>query len=644
MEIFHNSRDEEFRFPKGAVKTGEKIKISLFVKGEEVPLNVTLRLFSHEESFIFMERVGEKDGGYIYSKEIYAPYTPCLLWYYFAVSFSQREVFYGNNHRGLGGEGEFGEHVPNRAYQITVYDKDFKTPDWFKGAIMYQIFPDRFFKAKEKREFQKKGEYKIHESWYEDFFNDRHPFEDGPACNDFYGGDLNGIREKLFYLKELGVSVIYLNPIFEAFSNHRYDTGDYSKIDPILGTEEDFFELCQEAKKLGIRIILDGVFSHTGSDSIYFNKYGTYGENIGAMRDKNSPYFKWYQFGENGSYKSWWGCSNLPNVNELEPSYVDYILKGEDAIIKKWLRLGASGWRLDVADELPDEFIKILKCETKKEAPESVIIGEVWEDASNKESYGKKREYLFGYELDGVMNYPFRESVIAFLLGYIGAKEFEDKILSLFENYPKEALFACMNILGTHDTVRIKTELSGEVRKNDMSFEEKKNFALSPFFEELSLKRVRLAVFMQMTFFGVPSIYYGDEIGMQGLSDPFNRRPYDWRHMDFELLEYYKALALLRNENDCLKTGDFEILFADGDVIIYKREIKDEKDMFGNKAKSGTAICCVNRGEEPRELSVLLEWNEDIKLKGFFSKDVAVLKNGRFELRIGPYEKEVFLS
>ncbi len=644
MQIFHNSRDESFRAPKGAVKTGENIKISLFVKAEEMPRGVALRLFSHEEKLVSMEISGEKDGGVIYSAKVCAPESPCLLWYYFVISFGEKEVFYGNNHRGLGGEGEYSECVPGRAYQITVYDKEFKTPDWFKSAIMYQIFPDRFFRAKDKQVFGKKGEYKIHESWYEDFFNDKHPFEDGPACNDFYGGNLSGIREKLGYLKDLGISVIYLNPIFEAFSNHRYDTGDYSKIDPILGTKEDFSELCREAKSLGIRIILDGVFSHTGSDSIYFNKYGTYGENEGAKRDKNSPYFKWYQFGENGDYKSWWGCSNLPNVNELESSYVDYILKGEDAIIKKWLRLGASGWRLDVADELPDEFIKILRTEAKKEDPESVIIGEVWEDASNKESYGKKREYLFGYELDGVMNYPFRESVIGFLLGVTSAKEFEEKILSLFENYPKEALFACMNILGTHDTARIKTELSGEIRKNDMTYEEKKQFTLSPFFEELSLKRMRLAAFIQMTFFGVPSIYYGDEIGMQGLSDPFNRRPYDWRHADIELLEYYKTLTFLRNENDCLKTGDFEMLFADKDVIVYKREIRDKKDVFGNNKKEGLAICCINRGAESQRIEVLVKGYENTKLKAFFKGDEVMLEDGKLRLNIEPYGKEVFFS
>ena len=295
---------------------------------------------------------------------------------------------------------------------------------------MYQIFPDRFYGFHKTFDIPKKRpEYTIHYDWYAPISFNKHPFEDGVACNDFYGGNLKGIQEKLPYLKSLGVSVLYLNPIFDAYSNHKYDTADYKTIDPMFGTEEDFKNLCNAAESMGIRIILDGVFSHTGADSIYFNKYGSYGENNGAYKDEKSPYHSWYQFTDYPNYDSWWGCNNLPNVNEMEDSYLDYILRDKDSVVKKWLKCGAYGWRLDVADELPDNFIKILRKEVKSQNPDGVIIGEVWEDASNKTAYNNLREYLWGYELDSVMNYPFKDNVLAFLMDEIDAKTLDSRIL-----------------------------------------------------------------------------------------------------------------------------------------------------------------------------------------------------------------------
>lgn len=619
MQVFHNSRDIKYRCPKGAVPCGEKVSLALEIKSKCMPSRVRLRLWDGAEHFIEMQNKNAAENVYLYSADVVMPEKSGLLWYYFEVTANGETVYYSNNTKMTGGIGVQTAYPTGISYQITVYDKSFKTPDWFKKTIMYQIFPDRFFRADSEIE-GKKTSYRMHDDWYEPIFFDRHPFEDGPACNDFYGGNLKGIIQKLDYLKELGISVIYLNPIFEAFSNHRYDTGDYSKIDPVLGNEEDFKELCQNAEKKGIRIILDGVFSHTGSDSVYFNKYKTYGEDKGACQSYDSPYGSWYEWNGDGGYNSWWGCSNLPNVREMEPTYIDYILTSRDAIIKKWLKLGASGWRLDVADELPDEFIKILRREVKSAKPDAVIIGEVWEDASNKVSYGEQREYLLGNELDSVMNYPFKDGTIGFLTGSMSAEDFADKMLSIMENYPKEVLYSNMNLLGTHDTRRVKTVLGGQHISDVMSNEQKQRFRLDAKNETLAIKRLRLAVFMQMTFVGVPCIYYGDEIGMQGLSDPFNRMPYTWRCVDTELLEYYKKSALLRNNNDCLKTGDFEIVYASDGVLVYLRQIASKTDVFGEPGENGTVLCVVNRNEESR--TVRLENLKLKNLKGYFGGEL----------------------
>ncbi len=644
MQIYHNSQNEKFRKPLGAVPAGSKIKLSVLVRSDKMPDSVKTRFWNGTEYFVPMQMSNAEADGFWYSCEISAPSEPGLLWYYFAVEYDGATAYYSNNPERLGGVGVMEDSPSGISYQITVYDKAFKTPDWFKNAVMYQIFPDRFFRAGDRYDFpERKTGYRMHGDWYEEFCFDKHPYENGPACNDFYGGNLKGIMEKLDYLKELGISVIYLNPIFESYSNHRYDTGDYSKIDPILGDEADFRELCDAAKEKGIRIILDGVFSHTGSDSIYFNKYGSYGEFAGASRDFNSPYGKWYQWNEDGSYNSWWGCSNLPNINETEPTYIDYILKNEDAIIKKWLRLGASGWRLDVADELPDEFIKILRTEAKSEKPDALVIGEVWEDASNKVSYSRQREYLYGNELDSVMNYPFKDGVLDFLTEIITAEAFARKMLSIMENYPKEALYTTMNLIGTHDTARIKTLLGGQYIDEAMSQEEKQNYRLSAQNETTAIKRLKLAVFIQMTFVGVPCIYYGDEIGMQGLRDPFNRRPYTWRCVDVELLDWYKSAAKLRNETDCLRTGDFEVLYAKDDVLIYKREICGKADVFGKPAKNGRAICCINRSNEQRTVELKIPTGIKGILKGRMGKNTLLTGDGAAKIELAAYEAEVFM-
>lgn len=614
MRIFHDSHNLKYRSPFGAVPAGSILRLSIDVETETEPNGVYLRIWRSDKEYLYPMTQGDKtNDSYFYTVSIKIPEKPALLWYYFIVQENEgEEIYYANNSKLLGGVGEITEAPDERSYQVTVYDGRYKTPDWFKNSIMYQIFPDRFYgdhSATDGKIWAKRPEYVIHDDWYAPISFNNHPHEFGPACNDFYGGNLKGIIQKLPYLHDLGVSVIYLNPIFDAYSNHKYDTANYKEIDPMFGTTEDFEELCKKAKGLGIRIILDGVFSHTGADSIYFNKYGYYGENEGAYRDPNSPYRSWFQFTDYPNYNSWWGCSNLPNVNELEPSYMNYILRDDNSVVKKWIKLGASGWRIDVADELPDEFIKELRKQVKKTDKEAVIIGEVWEDASNKEAYGEKREYLYGDELDSVMNYPFKDNMIHFIMGMIDADEMNKKMMSIMENYPKETLYSLMNIAGTHDTMRIKTVFGGLA--SDCGTQR-----LTSAQEEIAAYRQKIMSMIQMTYIGVPCIYYGDEVGMQGGSDPFNRGTYPWRSVDPELRLWYKNLADFRNSHVCLRMGNYKCLYAKGGIYVYARYISGGYDAFDRRAKDDVIICAVNRDMEPAEVKIDLSDFAKNELRG----------------------------
>ena len=458
------------------------------------------------------------------------------------------------------------EDSPGRSWQLTCYKKGFTTPQWPVGGVMYQIFPDRFYFSGEEKKL-KRTDFRRDEDWYD--LPVWKPNENGEITNsDFFMGDLKGITEKLDYLEGLGVSCIYLNPIFEAYSNHRYDTGDYSHIDPILGTEEDFVNLCAEAKKRGIHVINDGVFSHTGADSVYFNRSGRYGEG-GAYRDKDSPYFTWYKFNEwPDNYQSWWGFYTLPEVIETSPAFNEYI-NGKNGIVRKYMRLGNSGWRLDVADELPDEFMENLRKSAKEENPEAFIIGEVWEDASNKESYGARRKFLLGDQMDSVMNYVFRGAILDFIKGQ-DARYAMARIMSVIENYPRPVLRVLMNSLSTHDTERALTVIAGEPL-NGRDREWQAATKLSEEKRSLGIKLMKIAAAMQFTLPGFPCVYYGDEAGMEGYRDPFNRCGYPWGKEDKELVEWHRQLGKLRASCSALWDGEFTEAYAKDRRLAYIR-------------------------------------------------------------------------
>ncbi len=587
MYLEYNSRESFFRSPLGAVPCGTEITFRVAVSSYLIPEKVSIIVNDKE---IQMYYAFEFSDARIYECHIKAPSDGGLLWYAFYAKADGEEHWYGNNSRCLGGAGQTYTSFPNRLYQVTVYDKDFKTPEWIKNAVVYQIFPDRFFRS---------GDTPFHgieRRWGEEPFYTAEQFGGEYLSDDFFGGTLRGIEEKLPYLADLGVNAIYLNPIFKAFSNHRYDTGDYEQVDPTLGSNEDFAHLAKTALSYGIRIILDGVFSHTGSDSRYFNKDGSY-DSVGAYQSKDSPYYSWYSFRKYpDEYDSWWGFSTLPNTIELDPGYSDFILNRDDSIVKQWIARGASGWRLDVADELPDEFIINLRKAVKEKDENAVIIGEVWEDASNKVSYGEKRRFLLGKSLDGVMNYVFRGAVLDYLIGE-DALLFSERILSTYENYPAEALYASLNLISTHDVARALTILSDAPSVSSLDRVAQKAVVVSNEKHELGIRRLKLAVLLQMTLPGAACIYYGDEAGMCGYADPFNRRTFDWDNINADLHDTHKKYIALRNAHPALRTGDLQFIWSVDSTVCFIRSITGGKDMFGNKAEDEALLICINASQ-----------------------------------------------
>ncbi len=549
----HHSRFLTFRRPQGAVPCKTSVHIEAEIGGDNNP-HVQLRLYNQfgVESLLDLTVSGGRARG-----DVSMPEVPCLVWYYFIIHTSDgRTQYYGAD----SGEGKLESHEP-RAYQITVYDRAFNTPRHWREGLVYQIFPDRFrrsswedFRERAKYHMEKGRFLRIHDRWSEEVCYTPAPGQDDYEPNDFFGGDANGIREKLDYLADLGVTTIYLNPIFESSSNHRYDTADYMHIDPIFGNEDEFRALCVEAKERGIRIMLDGVFSHTGADSRYFDKFSRYAD-VGAYEADDSPYRSWYTFhNDRKHYESWWGFPSLPNVVELDPGYTDFIT-GDRGVLAHWADVGAKDWRLDVADELPDEFIRFLRRRVKQDDPKGVLLGEVWDDCSNKYGPEGRRGYVSGDELDSAMNYPFMEATIAFLTGRSDAYALDHALQTLREHYPKPFYEACLNLISSHDIIRAATALSGAPDRNSVSRKLQAAYQPSEKDQQKGYLRLILAAGLQMALPGVPCVYYGDEAGMTGMSDPFNRGTYPWGDENEAVFAGYSALMRARAASDALKRG-----------------------------------------------------------------------------------------
>lgn len=598
-----NSRKIECKSPYGAVKCGEKLSLHFPIAS----------WVSVDKMFVFI-RLGDVstpvEMHFEKSENGFSVYTADYVFdaagiYYYRFEMRNRDGvwYYG---RGENGESVCGENLPE--WQLTVYKSSYKTPDFAKGNIIYHIFVDRFNRADG---VKTKRKYRLHESFSE---SPEVVSADGKYyADDFFGGNFNGIREKLDYLEELGVGIIYLSPIFKAYSNHRYDTGDYLKVDELLGTEDDFKRLLDAAHEKGMKVILDGVFNHSGADSLYFNKFGTY-DSLGAYQSKSSPYYDWYYFKEfPDEYACWWGCDNVPDLNKSNKDYRALVF-GKNGVVEKWQKLGADGWRLDVVDELPIDFVNLLIKKIKSVNKDALVIGEVWEDASTKVSYGELRPYLLGDQLDGTMNYPFMNAIIAYVRDG-DEKFFKDTIQSILENYPKETVYCLMNSLGTHDTVRIINALS-DVRAHGWSKTHKLGYKLPDSEYEKAKKKLYLASVLQFTLPGIPSIFYGDEAGLQGFDDPINRRPYPWGSEDKEILAHYKKLGRIRRENRAVFSGGFNMRDENG-LVAYERAGGDDE-----------ILIAVNAGADDKTLIINKEYTSLYNNKEY--KDVVDVPGGSF--------------
>jgi len=630
--FFHASRSLEYRNPFGACPADSTVTLYFDtpVDATNVTLCYTYGLYGfsyHEEPMCLHYTKANKKR---FESRIVLPHEPGLLFYWFKFrDGDDRCLFYVAEGDTKLGSGKIYNEPPRigpdedkypYAFQITVYDKDFVTPDKMKGAMIYQIFPDRFardiyFDFKKLTSSCNREERIYHKDWYEDVDIKGKPSTGYLAC-DFFGGSLKGITEKLDYLKSIGIDILYLNPIFEARSSHRYDTADYLNVDPILGGNEAFDELQREAKKKGITIILDGVFSHTGADSKYFNKFDRY-EGVGAYKSyvtgEESKYRSWYNFyrTDDGevAYDSWWGFPDLPNVNENSLSYRQFVF-GKDGIVDTWTSRGAGGLRLDVSDELPDSFIRQMRDSLKSYTNgEGILVGEVWEDASNKCSYGSYRDFMLGRTHDSVMGYTFRKCVLDFLCGYISAEIFDSRMEGFRERYPAQAYYCIMNLISSHDVPRAYTMFS---KPQDIEGREEQQKICVPAesADECELL-MRMAYAIQIGYIGAVCTYYGDEILMDGYKDPFNRRTYPWGRLNGRQTEELRAvqkLSKLRTENPVLRTGFYETLIAHEDVLAFRRYLSDDmEDYFGNRIDKGSdkITLIINRSHRMKYIHVI---------------------------------------
>ncbi len=608
MNPYFDSRDKRCKEPFGAVAVGTAVHFALQDETYYGCELLVRREFAGAEDVCPLPPA---EGGFAGSYT--APGNGELCWYGCRLTDGDgRQVWFGKN--GL-------QDAPEKMarWQLTVYEPT-PVPPWFGEGVTYQIFPDRFRRVSMPDVSHMVGRRWLHSAWEDEPVY--LPEENGEVTNrDFFGGSLPGITEKLDYLKGLHVTTLYLNPIFEAASNHRYDTADYRSIDPLLGTEEDFRTLCREAHERGMRVIVDGVFNHTGSNSRYFNAEGYYPE-LGAAQSRESPYFGWYSFHPwPAQYDAWWGVRTLPAVNEERPDYRDFIFGGEDSVVRRWLRCGADGWRLDVADELPGDFIEGIRAAMDAEKSGAYLLGEVWEDGSNKIAYSRRRRYLLGRETHGLMNYPFRTALLTWLGGG-DAAAFRESMETLRENYPPEAFYGAMNFLGTHDTPRILTLLGAA--QTPGTKRERAAYRLSPDERTQGTSKLRLAAMLLYTFPGSPTVFYGDEAGMEGFEDPLNRRTFPWGREDERLTAFFRTLGLLRSQRESLRRGDLSYLYAAGGGLVIER--------CGGGERTVTAL---NAGTSP--LPVTLDWDGSTAMDGVTGQRFLSV-NGKVRLTLPPLD------
>ncbi len=582
MRILFDSKKPIYKTPFGTLTPGQECTLNIHIPST-VQTTAVQCIINWENGALAMEvpmTFRMKRGAYDIFQGKFS-FSMCGLYFYYFHITTRTGAF------RLFKVGDDTNMEAGDCWQVSCVPADFTVPGWAKGAVIYQVFPDRFHRSGRCDLSGKLQPYTVHKHWDEEV--EWRPTPDGKVLNnDFFGGNFRGITEKMDYIASLGTGILYLNPISKSFSSHRYDTGDYKTPDPMLGTEADFSAMCDAAHARGIRVILDGVYSHTGADSLYFDKERTFGAH-GAYCDPNSPYRSWYTFYHYpDSYKSWWDFETLPTVNKMDPGFIRYIISDEDSVVAHWLRLGADGFRLDVVDELPSEFVRLLRARIRQIKPDALLIGEVWEDASNKIAYNERRRYFVDGLLDSCMNYPFRTAILNFLKDRDDGNALRNTVLSIVENYPPQVLLCNMNMLSTHDTPRILTALVDDF---DGSREEKAKRRLSRNQYSLALDRLLMASFLQFMLPGAPSVYYADEAGMEGYKDPFNRRTYPWGREDTELLAHFRRLGQLRKDYEALRLGDIEFFQAGDQKLGFKRVCGGQRLRI-----------CINRSGDPWEI------------------------------------------
>ncbi len=568
MRILFDSKQENFKTPFGTLTPQQECTLHI-----HIPTNIgttAVEIVIQRENGVAYKTVPmalqQQLGAYDVFGGSFSLSEPELYFYFFRITAATgtfRLFKLGSDTNMEAGD----------LWQVSCVPETHTVAQWAQGAVIYQIFPDRFHKSGNCDLGGKLEPFTVHLDWNEEV--DWEPNHEGLVLNnDFYGGNFKGITEKMDYIASLGTTILYLNPISKSFSSHRYDTGDYKTVDPMLGTEADFTALCEAAHAHGSKVILDGVYSHTGSDSLYFNRKGTF-PGVGAYQSLDSKYHNWYTFQHwPDRYTSWWSFDTLPTVNKMHPDFVKYIITDEDSVVAHWLRAGADGFRLDVADELPDEFIKLLKKRIREVKPDALLMGEVWEDASNKQAYGVRRRYFVDGSLDSIMNYPFRTAILNFVRDRDEGWGLANTVMTIAENYPPQVFLANMNLLGTHDTPRILTALVDEFQ-GDRYAQAHRRLSRNQYI--VAAERLLMASFLQYTLPGSPSLYYGDEAGMEGYKDPFNRRTYPWGREDLDLLTHFKRLGQLRKACEPLRRGSIRFTHASDQRLAFVRQLGEKK-------------------------------------------------------------------
>ncbi|MDR2752757.1 MAG: glycoside hydrolase family 13 protein [Oscillospiraceae bacterium] len=593
------SRSELHKTPFGAVAAGEEVTFRVVLPRHLGCRGVTLHWGDYDgawERAIGLVWAGMQGAHEEWWQCAVTVEAPALLRYRFAFAADSGGGVIGDTGAGVGRIGAEGY------WQLTVFDPATRLPEWVRGGVLYQIFPDRFCASGRAKQGVPPGRV-LRDDWGGAPL--WAPDDAGKiTVFDFFGGDLEGIRAKLGYLKGLGVTCLYINPIFFARSNHRYDTADYLRVDPLLGTEEDFAQLCAQAHRLGIRVLLDAVCSHTGDDSVYFNKHGNFLA-LGAYQSKESPYYDWYQFRRwPDDYACWWGVDILPELRESHEGVLDFFA-GKNGVARKWLRAGADGYRLDVADELPDVFLDRFFAAARDENPDAFVLGEVWEDASNKHSHGGRRRFLLGRQMHSVMNYPLAEAILAFALAR-DAEGLAEVLQTQQEQYPPCALHGLMNHIGTHDTMRALVRLA------DLREPGRTEIDLPPERYAAAAKRLQLCAALQYTLPGNPCVYYGDEAGLQGGMDPFNRGCYPWGGEDAKLVEYYRQLGALRHKYNAFAGGALVLVSAAQGCVAFLRRGEPELLVIANANDHAIAYAyCGTQTEVPAVDAAVLERTEE---------------------------------